>query len=307
MANGKNRQRNVERTRSKSALGRGLGALISEQSLAREKTEESGERVLMLPPRQLIPNVTQPRQEFDEEKLQELANSMANQGVISPLIVTSTEQEDQYMIVAGERRWRAAKIAGINRIPVIVRDLDDAEAHRQALIDNVVREDLNPVEEAMALERLIDDYDMTQENIASVLGQSRSAVANKLRLLKLPEPILDLVRKGSLSAGHARAILALSDAAAQNRAADAVLARQLSVRDTERMVKKMALPSPPKTEVDQRQADQLQAQIKEVEDRLRRALGSKVTLNESQGKGKIVIYYHSGDERERLIDRLVGA
>lgn len=307
MANWNDKRKGVERTRSKSALGRGLGALINEQSLLRERADGSGDRILMLSLEQLVPNATQPRQEFDEEKLQELAGSMANEGVISPLIVTPTEHQDQYMIVAGERRWRAAKIVGIDRIPVIVRDLDDADAHRQALIDNVVREDLNPVEEAIALERLIDDYDMTQENIASALGQSRSAIANKLRLLKLPEPILDMVRNGSLSAGHARAILALSDAATQSRAADVVLAKQLNVRDTERMVKKMALPSAPKTEVDQRQKERLLAQIKEVEDRLRRALGSKVTLDESHGKGKIVIYYHSGDERERLIDRLVGA
>lgn len=306
MANGKDKRKNTERTRSKSALGRGLGALINEQSFTRERADERGERIMMLPLRQLVPNATQPRQEFDEVKLQELADSMESQGVISPLIVTSTERQDQYMIVAGERRWRAAKIAGIDRIPVIVRELDDAEIHRQALIDNVVREDLNPVEEAMALERLLNDYDMTQESVASALGQSRSAIANKLRLLRLPEPILNMVRNGSISAGHARAILALSDAAAQSRAADAILAKQLSVRDTERLVKKMTVPSSPRTEVDQRQKERLQAQIKEVEDLLRRALGSKVTLDESHGKGKIVIYYHSSDERERLIDRLVG-
>ncbi|HHW93759.1 MAG TPA: ParB/RepB/Spo0J family partition protein [Clostridiaceae bacterium] len=291
------------RTKLKRGLGKGLGALF--EAVPEEEHGTESDRIIELSINRIEPNREQPRQDFDEERLDELTESIRDQGVISPLIVMPTSSPDRYMIVAGERRWRAARAAGLHTVPVIIRDLTEAEAQRQALIDNVVREDLNAIEEAFAFDQLIKQYDMTQESLARAIGKSRSAITNTLRLLNLPENIRDMVRQGELSSGHARALLALSDASAQSDAAAIVLAKQLSVRDTERLVKEINAPS--SAPVQRTPADERKdLHIRTVEEQLRRSLGTKVTIQDKKtGRGNIVICYHSADELERLLELLI--
>lgn len=288
--------------RSRRGLGRGLGALF-EAGQEADAPELSG--VTEVDIDRLEPNRDQPRQDFDPAGLEELAVSIRDQGIISPLIVTPSGPTGNYKIVAGERRWRAARLAGLDSLPVIVRHLTADAVQRQALIDNVVRQDLNAMEEAEAYDKLIKDYGLTQENLATALGKSRPAVANTLRLLNLPESIRELVRKGQLSPGHARALLALTDATQQSRAAAEILAKEMSVRDTEELVKDIkelrGRPGKKPAAVQ----DKARLHIRDLEDKLRRALGARVTVEGGQGPGKIVIRYHSADERERLIEHLL--
>lgn len=282
--------------KAKRGLGRGLEALFeSEEGLGRDAAQVSEIEINLLEP-----NRDQPRQDFDQEALSELAESIRNEGIVTPLIVTPAAKAGRYMIVAGERRWRAARMAGLTALPVIIRDLTKDEIQRQALIDNVVRQDLNAMEEAEAYSRLIKEYGLTQDGLAAVLGKSRPAIANTLRLLNLPQEARTLVREGSLSAGHARAILALSGAAMQNRAAKEILVKKLSVREAEKLVRRMNEEPTGKKQVD----EQLLLHVRETEDRLRRSLGAQVTLEGQGDKGKIVIRYHSADELERLIELL---
>lgn len=282
--------------KTKRGLGRGLEALFeSEEGLGRDAAQVSEIEINLLEP-----NRDQPRQDFDQEALAELAESIRNEGIVTPLIVTPAAKAGRYTIVAGERRWRAARMAGLSALPVIIRDLTKDEIQRQALIDNVVRQDLNAMEEAEAYSRLIKEYGLTQDGLAAVLGKSRPAIANTLRLLNLPQEARTLVREGSLSAGHARAILALSGAAMQNRAAKEILVKKLSVREAEKLVRRMNEEPTGKKQVD----EQLLLHVRETEDRLRRSLGARVTLEGQGDKGKIVIRYHSADELERLIELL---
>lgn len=282
--------------KTKRGLGRGLEALFeSEEGLGRDAAQVSEIEINLLEP-----NRDQPRQDFDQEALSELAESIRNEGIVTPLIVTPAAKAGRYTIVAGERRWRAARMAGLSTLPVIIRDLTKDEIQRQALIDNVVRQDLNAMEEAEAYSRLIKEYGLTQDGLAAVLGKSRPAIANTLRLLNLPQEARTLVREGSLSAGHARAILALSGAAMQNRAAKEILVKKLSVREAEKLVRRMNEEPTGKKQVD----EQLLLHVRETEDRLRRSLGAQVTLEGQGDKGKIVIRYHSADELERLIELL---
>ncbi len=282
--------------KTKRGLGRGLEALFeSEEGLGRDAAQVSEIEINLLEP-----NRDQPRQDFDQEALAELAESIRSEGIVTPLIVTPAAKAGRYMIVAGERRWRAARMAGLSDLPVIIRDLTKDEIQRQALIDNVVRQDLNAMEEAEAYSRLIKEYGLTQDGLAAVLGKSRPAIANTLRLLNLPQEARTLVREGSLSAGHARAILALSGAAMQNRAAKEILVKKLSVREAEKLVRRMNEEPTGKKQVD----EQLLLHVRETEDRLRRSLGAQVTLEGQGDKGKIVIRYHSADELERLIELL---
>ncbi len=288
---------------AKRGLGRGLGALFESETGPEEFSEG---RVTDLDINRLEPNREQPRRDFDEAGLNDLATSIRDQGVITPLIVTpSSSVPGHFTIVAGERRWRAARRAGLGRVPVIIRELSRADLQRQALIDNVVRQDLNAMEEAEAFNRLIKEYGMTQENLATALGKSRPAVANTLRLLKLPDRLQALVRQGELSPGHARALLALSDADRQVRAADQVLSRQLSVRETEKLVESLSgLPDRPAVVRPDEARDQVRLHQRRVEGQLRRALAARVTLEGGLDEGRIVIRYHSADERERLIEQL---
>jgi ParB family transcriptional regulator, chromosome partitioning protein len=276
-------------------LGKGLGALLPNAGLGTEDIKDS---VVELKINDISPNADQPRKAFDQEKLEDLANSIRENGIIQPIIVCRAQPG--YKIVTGERRWRASRMAGLSVIPAIIRELTDVQVLEQALIENIQRQDLNPLEEAYALDKLIKDHEMTQEKLSKVIGRSRPAIANTLRLLNLPDDIKKYVINEELTAGHARALLSLTDYAAQKKAADTIMSRGLSVRETEKLVKKMAVPPKPGKKVDPAYA----LSVKEVESRLTYALGTKVRLKDNQGKGTIQITYYSNEDLDRLLELL---
>ena len=275
----------------RKALGRGLAALIPQAAAA-----PSGAGLRSLPLERIHPNRDQPRKQFDEESLAELAASIKERGVLQPIVVRKAG--DGYEIVAGERRWRAAARAGLQEIPVLVKDLTDADALQVALIENLQRDDLDPLEEAEAYSRLIREHAMTQEQTAQAVGKSRAAVANSLRLLKLPVPVLAMLADGGLTAGHARAIMTLDSDDKMARLANAAAERHLTVRDTERQAR--LLRSKPKSSA---QAPRTPAEAS-VEERLQRALGTKVRLHHRQGRGRIEVFFHTLDQLDGLIDKL---
>jgi len=251
---------------------------------------------------ELYPSPEQPRRRFDETKLGELADSMKTHGVIVPLVVRP-RPEGGYFLIAGERRWRAAQRAGLHEVPVVVQDVAQGTALERALVENLQRADLGPLEEAGAYQRLVDEFGLTQEEIAARIGKDRSTIANSIRLLKLPPPVRQLVEDERLSMGHARALLALDEPAAIERAARHVVERQLSVRATESLVKNAKEPEdrrpPPRPHKS--------ASVRDLEDRLTRALGGPVAITEDEpGKaGRIEIRYMNLDHLERLLDRLL--
>lgn len=276
------------------ALGRGLSALIPE---APQSTDTPAEVDLDL----LTPNRYQPRAELEEPKLDDLARSIKASGVIQPILVRRLA-EGSYEIVAGERRWRAAQRAGLMRIPVVVREVPEDKVLELALVENIQREDLNPIEEATAYRRLAEDYQLTQESIAGVVGKDRSSIANYLRLLTLPAEVRAEVATGALSMGHARALLGLSDEATQRRAAREVVAQALSVRETEALVRKLATPaaSMPKPPT----AVRPDVHTRAAEDRLRLALGTGVRIVRRGKGGRIEISFTSEDELHRIYEQL---
>ncbi len=276
-------------------LGKGLGALLSD---AAERSEQQ-EAPRILPVQRLEPNPNQPRTDFDEDALAELADSIAQHGLIQPVTVRPSES-GYYQIIAGERRWRAARMAGLNEIPVVILEADDKTAAQLALIENLQRADLNPLEEARGYEKLMTAYDMTQEETAAGVGKSRPAVTNALRLLKLPESIQRLVEQGSISAGHARAILPLESEELQKAAAQKITDGQLSVRQTEALVKRMLKPDPLPTESDPLAVDY----YKECETNLTRQLGRKVTIHAGKKHGKFELEYYGEEALKQLVDAL---
>ena len=307
----------------KNALGRGLGALIPgfaeekvektpENSLESEKLStkrpenvnnsvDKGEIVREVAISQVEPRASQPRVLFDEGALRELADSIGKRGVLQPILVV--RKDDHYEIVAGERRWRAAKIAGLAKIPVIVRELSEQELTEVALIENIQREDLNPIEEAQAYRQLMDDFSLKQDELSAKVSKSRSAVANSLRLLKLDERVQAMVMDGSLSEGHARALLGLSDKKKQLEAAKEIAEKAFSVRETERLVKRMNQPQKADAADDWKEKDR--TAYDEWELKLRKALGTKVTIRRTEpDKGQILIDYYSVEDLERITDRL---
>jgi ParB family chromosome partitioning protein len=252
---------------------------------------------------ELFPSPEQPRRRFDDAKLGELADSMKSHGVIVPLVVRP-RPEGGYFLIAGERRWRAAQRAGLHEVPVVVQDIEQGTALERALIENIQRADLGPLEEATAYQRLAEEFGLTQEAIAERVGKDRSTIANAIRLLKLPPPVRQLVEDDRLSMGHARALLALDEPAQIERAARQVVDRQLSVRATEALVKKAKEPldrRPPAAK------PQKTASVRDLEERLTRALGGPVAITEDEpGKaGRIEIRYMNLDHLERLLDRLL--
>lgn len=268
--------------RGRPPLGRGLEALFGEAPAARPQT---------VPVAQLRPGAGQPRRDFDDAALDGLAASMRARGVLQPLIVRLCPGEDgRFEIVAGERRWRAAQRAGLHEVPVLVRDFDDREAREAALIENVQRQDLNPVEEAAGYARLIEEFAHTQEDLARIVGRSRSHVANTLRLLRLPEAARALLASGALTAGHARALLAAADPAALARQ---VVRDGLNVRQTERLVRARPRRRAASDPVLDRLADELS-----------RALGLKVALKARRGGGELTIRYTTPDQLDDLLRRL---
>lgn len=270
----------------KKGLGKGLGALITTAD-----TGDTGVKEIRI--NDIEPNSGQPRKNFNDEKLTQLAESIKQHGVVQPLIIQ--REVSGYKIVAGERRWRAAKIAGLKTVPVIVRDLSDKQVMEIALIENLQREDLNPIEEAEAYNKLIDDFGMTQEEISSTVGKSRPAIANSLRLLSLQEQIKSRLIEGEITSGHARAILAIDSKSLQLKALEEIISKKLSVRETELLVKRLNT----KKKVKTKKSDD--AEYKAIEDRFREVFGTKVKIVNNQKNGKIVIEYYSIDELDRII------
>ena len=272
-------------------LGRGLDALLFDNSLDGEESAS----VSSLSIGEIEPNRGQPRQNFDEEALNELASSIAEHGVLQPLIVRPTP-DGGYQLVAGERRWRAARIAGLTEVPVIVKTLTDSEVSVIALIENLQRENLNPMEEAEGIQKLIDDFDFTQEQAAQKLGKSRSALTNTLRLMSLPEKVRDLVSDDFLTQGHARALLGINDKSKICDAADAVISKRLSVRETEKLVKSINAQSVPgSTRIHKRDPF-----FSEVELSISSSSGRKVSVKESKKGGKIEIEFFDKEDLQKI-------
>ena len=276
----------------KSGLGKGAAALFSDIADNLEETSS----VVMLNIIDVQPNANQPRRNFDDEKLDTLADSIKANGIIQPIIVV--KHDDMYMIVAGERRWRAARKAGLKEIPAIVQDYSDKQIMEVALIENLQREDLNPVDEAMGYKTLMNMFSLTQEQISERIGKSRSAVANSLRLLNLSEDVLNLIKEGKLTEGHAKVIMSLKDPSEQLAAANAVINKRLSVRETEQLVK--AKLNPPRTIIKPNR--QLAEYLSDLEDNISKTMGTRVKIHHKNGKGKIEIDYYSNDEFERIME-----
>ena len=275
------------------ALGRGLSALLPEPETS-EPTDRSTEVDLD----RLTPNRMQPRTAIDESKLDELAQSIRSSGVIQPIIVRRLDSHS-FEIVAGERRWRAAQRAGLLRVPIVVREVSDDKLLELALIENLQRENLNPIEEAEAYEHLLADYGMTQEAVAAAVGKDRATVANYVRLLGLPAELQADVASGVLTMGHARALLSAGEPGAQRRAAREVVARGLSVRETEDHVKKLGQPKPAVSSAPEQDVHDRAAQ-----DQLRAALGTRVRIVRKGGQGRIEIAFTSEAELQRLFEQL---
>ena len=285
-------------------LGKGLGALLSVEGIP----EQEKDSVVELKINDINPNGEQPRKRFDDEALQELAASIKENGLIQPIIVV--KKGTGYKIVAGERRWRACRLAGFTVIPAIIRDLTDLQTMEQALIENIQRQDLNVLEEAYAMDRLMKDHGLTQEQLSKKLGKSRPAVANTVRLIAIDESIQAYIRNGDLSAGHARALLALQSVEEQRKAVDVILDKELSVRETEEYVKKLLAPKPEKVKEEAGQ-DKSSAAItlsaKEVERKLTKYFGTNDKLkvkDQIKGKGSLVIEYFSYDDLDRVLEIL---
>ena len=277
------------------ALGRGLSALIPDAPA----TQPAGERELEVDIDLLRPNRFQPRTHMDDGRIEELAQSIRSNGVIQPIVVRQADKG--FEIVAGERRWRASQRAGLQKVPVVVREIPDERLLAAALIENIQREDLNPIEEAHAYRRLADDFSLTQEQIAAAVGKDRSSVANYVRLLRLPQDVRERVAGGGLSMGHARAILGLTDAAAQSRVAREIADKGLSVRETEALVTRAADPAPPRAEAPR------DVHTRAAEDRLRFALGTRVRIARRGKGGRIEIDFGDEDELHRIFEQLVGS
>lgn len=279
----------------KKGLGRGLGALI--EDYPPEVSEKSPYQ--LLPIYKIEPNPDQPRQDFDEEELQALADSISVHGVIQPLTVRETGT-GYYQIIAGERRWRAARLANLTDIPVVIIEADDKKAMELALIENLQRQDLNPVEEALGYRSLIDVYGLTQEDAAARVGKSRPAVANALRLLGLCPEVLEQLRSGQLSAGHARAILTLKEPKKQQDAAKKIIALSLSVRQAETLCKNMSKEPLPK-EKEVFAVDY----VAECEKNLSKHLGRKVTIVNGKRKGRFELEFYGQEDLQALLDALM--
>ena len=287
------------------SLGRGLDALIptnvdasvEDEILMTKKAPEYKDGVIEIDIDKVMSNKAQPRKFFDDNKIVELAESIKEHGVIQPIIVK--KNGDNWMIIAGERRWRASRVAGLKKIPAIVKDYSERELMEVSLIENIQREDLNPIEEAEAYEKLIGEYNFTQEDLGKSVGKDRSTITNSLRLLKSSEEVKEKLITGELSTGHARAILGLQDKSKEPELLKIILNGHLSVRETEKLVKKFnTVEQTTVTPVDEQEA----AAIADLQDRMIKLLGTKVSLSSNKGKGKVVIEFYSNEDLERILD-----
>lgn len=279
----------------KGGLGRGLDALIPGEDLPPEESSGS-----LVPVELIIPNPLQPRTHMADDDLQDLADSIREHGILQPLIVTHEPDEDRYILVAGERRLRAARIAGLRMVPVIIRQVTEQERLELALIENVQRADLTALETAEAYRQLSADFGLSHEEIASRVGKSRVAVTNTLRLLDLTREVQDALASGKISEGHGRALLGLRSPQAQSSALAAIISADLTVRQTEALVRKLNGQRPTPTPVVKPPAE-----VKDIEDRLRQSLGTKVALKRGKRGGTITIHYYSDEELEALIQRFI--
>lgn len=283
----------------RKALGKGLGALIPDQI----NTGEAGRRkeeIIYVQTGQIKPNPFQPREDFDQASIDELAQSIKEKGVIQPLLVR--RRGDIYELIAGERRFRASSMLGVKEIPVIVRDADDQDSLELALIENIQREGLNPIEEAHAYQHLIDKFNVTQEKISEVLGKSRAAVTNTLRLLKLPHEVQEEMKKGRISFAHGRALLEVEDANHQRKFVQDIISKGLSVRELESLIKSNR-PKPVKRRMGQGQREPLVAIL---EEQLQQALATKVRISKRKKRGHISIEFYSQEDLERIINVIKG-
>lgn len=289
----------------KRGLGRGLDSLFGEYEEEKQteetKIETKIEQVIVNEPKEIEiglidRNSEQPRKNFDEEALKELSDSIKVHGVIQPIIVK--EVNGRFVIIAGERRWRASRLAGLKTIPCIVKDYTEQEISEIAIIENLQREDLNPIESAKAIKNLISQYDLTQDEVADKIGKSRPAVANTLRLLLLPESIMSLVETNKISAGHARALLSISDTKKQKEIALLIVEKGLTVRDVENLIKNLG-----KSVMDKVRPEK-SLELKDFENSIKRVFATKVQIKGNDNKGKIVIDYYSKDDLNRIYDIL---
>ena len=281
----------MAKKKAELGLGRGLNALLGDPVL-----QDQGEGSVSLPISQVEPGLNQPRKRFDPEALAELADSIREHGIIQPLTVRRLSS-GYYQIIAGERRWRAAKQAGLDEVPAVIIEADDRKVMEIGLIENLQREDLNPAEEARGYQVLMNEYGMTQDQVAQRMGKSRPAVTNALRLLNLPEDLMALVEEGKLSAGHARALLGAPTQSLQRQGARAVLDKGLSVRQTEALVKALQKEKKPKV----RTEDMLAIYLADLEKNLGSQLGRKVHIQHRGKKGKLELEYYSEDDLETLL------
>lgn len=289
----------------RKGLGKGLDSLIPENKsvkpAAKAEKEESvktGEQMLKI--NQVEPNREQPRKHFEEDALLELADSIKQYGVLQPLLVR--KRKDYYEIIAGERRWRAAKLAGVKEVPVIIKEYTEQQAVEIALIENIQRENLNPIEEAMAFKKLLTEFNLKQDEVAERVSKSRTAVTNSMRLLKLGEKVQKMIIDDMITTGHARALLAIDDEEQQYLLATKIFDEKLSVRETEKLVKEIKNPKKPK----EKKAVENEFVYKDLENRMKEVMGTKVSIaSKSNGKGKIEIEYYSEKELERMFEMIM--
>ncbi len=287
----------------RGGLGKGLDSLIANKVGAIENVEatrkpEPDKEVTFVKITKVEPNREQPRKKFDEDSLLELSESLKQYGILQPLLVQ--DKKDYFEIIAGERRWRAAKMAGLKEIPVIIKELSDRETVEISLIENIQRENLNPIEEAMAFKRLLEEFHLKQDEVAERVSKSRTAVTNSMRLLKLDDRVQQMVVDDLLTTGHARALLAIPDNDKQYNLAQQIFDEKLSVRETEKLVKKIQSQKP---ELRKTQNDKMSVFYEDMEEKLKAIMGTKVAIHyKGNKKGKIEIEYYSSDELERIID-----
>ena len=292
----------------KRGLGKGLDAMIpvpeNSPSLSTEKTENKAEdkgSETIVKITQVEPNREQPRKNFDEDALQELADSIKQFGLLQPILVQ--DRKTHYEIIAGERRWRAAKLAGLKEVPVIIRDYTEQEIVEISLIENIQREDLNPIEEAQAYKKLLTEFNLKQDEVAERVSKSRTAVTNSMRLLKLCDEVQQMIIDDMLSTGHARALISIEDPEQQYIIAQKIFDEKLSVRDVEKLVKNLNKPEKPKKEIIEDKS--LEIIYQDVEEKLKQSLGTKVEISsKGNGSGKIEIEFYNHDDLDRIIELL---